>query len=177
LLPERIVSLKIGEAYTNLRAVLLENGCKVLSEQSPKQISVKQGSLWGITPKTAKKTLNINLETIDSGTRVTYSSKLASDWKNITVVGCILAAVLVGVCVWIASDLSAFMVTAEPSFWSWILGNMADLQAGQAFVNLSWGLAVFLLVIILLEIAIVAYVHSKIDTFAQETLSSIKKKG
>jgi hypothetical protein len=174
-LPERTVSLKIEEVYTNLRATLLENGCKVLSEQSPKQISVKHGSLWGITPKTAKKTLNINLETIDSGTRVTYSSKLASDWKNITVVGCILAAVLVGVCVWIASDLSAFMVTAEPSFWSWILGNTAALQAGQAFVNLSRGLAVFLLIIILLETAIFAYVHSKIDTFAQETLHSIKE--
>ena len=37
------------------------------------------------------------------------------------------------------------------------------MQAGQAFVNLAWGLAVFLSVIILLEIVIVVYVHSKID--------------
>jgi hypothetical protein len=176
-LPERTVSLKIEEAYTNLKAILLENGCKVLSEKPPSQIYVKQGSLWGITPKTAKKTLNINLEPIDSGTRVTYSSKLASDWKNITVVGCILGAILVGICLWIASDLSVFMVTAEPSFWSWILGNAVDLQAGQVIVNLSWGLAVFLVVIILLEIAIVVSVHSKIDAFAQEALSSIKEKG
>jgi hypothetical protein len=171
---ERTVSLKIEEAYANLRVALLEKGCKVLSEQPPRQISVKQGSLWGITPKTAKKTINIDLEVVDSGTRVTFSSKLAADWKNITVVGCALAAVLVGVCFWIAADLSAFMLTSEPSFWSWIFGNTVDLQAGQVFVNLTWGLAVFLSIIILLEIVIVVYVHSKIDAFAQETLSTVK---
>ena len=105
---ERTVSLKIEEAYANLKAVLVEKGCKVLSEEPPRQISVKQGSLWGISPKTAKKTVNVNLAPVDSGTRVTFSSKLASDWKNITAVGCALAAVLVGVCLWIAADLSRF---------------------------------------------------------------------
>jgi hypothetical protein len=175
LLAERTVSIKIEEAYADLKAALVEKGCKVLSEEPPRQILVKQGSLWGMSPKTAKKTVDINLASVDSGTRVTCSSKLASDWKNITAVGCALAFVLVGVCLWMATDLGAFMVTHEPSFWSWLVtveGNV-DLQAGQTLVNLTWGLAVFLSVVILLEIAIVVYVHSKINTFAEETLNQI----
>ena len=49
-----------------------------------------------------------------------------------------------------------------------------DSAAAQAFINLTWGLAVFLSVIIVLEAAIVVYVHSKIDSFSKETLESIK---
>ena len=172
---ERTVSIEIEEAYADLKAALVEKGCKILSEEPPRQISVKQGSLWGISPKTAKKTLNIQLTPIDSGTRVTCSSKLASNWKNITAVGCALAFVLVGVCLWMATDLGAFMVTHEPSFWSWLVTVEANvnLHVGQAFVNLTWCLAVFLSVVILLEIAIVVYVHSKINTFAEKTLNQI----
>jgi hypothetical protein len=50
------------------------------------------------------------------------------------------------------SDLGAFMATREPSFWSWFVtfwGNV-NLVAAQSLLNLTWGLAVFLSVIILL---------------------------
>ena len=172
---ERTVRIEIEEAYADLKAALVEKGCKILSEEPPRQISVKQGSLWGILPKTAKKTVNIQLVSVDSGTRVTCSSKLASDWKNITAVGCALAVVLVGVCLWMATDLGAFMVTHEPSFWSWLVtveGNV-DLRVGQAFVNLTWGLAIFLSAIILLEMVIVVYVYSKIDAVTKEALDQL----
>jgi hypothetical protein len=74
-----------------------------------------------------------------------------------------------------AIDLSAFMVTRVPSFWSWLVtvGSNVDLVAAQVFVNLTWGLAVFLSVIILLEGAIVVYVRSKIDTFTQDALNQL----
>jgi hypothetical protein len=114
---------------------------------------------------------------VDSGTQVTFLSKLSSDWKNLTIIGCVFAFVLVGICVWMAADLSAFMVTHEPSFWSWLItveGNVV-FQAGKAFVNLAWDLAVFLSAVILLEIVIVVYVHSKIDTFAQQILDQLTK--
>jgi len=80
----------------------LRKGCKTLSEKPPNQICFKQGSLWGITPQTAKKTITVNLEPVDEGTRVKCFSKLASDWKNITLIGCALAFFLVGLCVWMA---------------------------------------------------------------------------
>lgn len=99
---ERTVNLNIEEAYPKLKAVLVEKGCRVHSEELPRQICFKQGSLWGISPKTAKKTVKVNFAPVDDGTRISCSSRLTSDWKNITLIGCTLAFVLVGLCVWMA---------------------------------------------------------------------------
>ena len=54
-----------------------------------------------------------------------------------------------------------------------MVGNNADLVALHAFVNLTWGLAVFLSVIILLEVAIVVYARSKIDAFTEDALNKL----
>jgi hypothetical protein len=55
---------------------------------------LSKGSLWGITPQTAKKTITSTLEAVNGGTIVRCSSKLASDWKNITLIGCAFALFL-----------------------------------------------------------------------------------
>ena len=143
-----------------------------MSEEPPRQILVKQGSLWGISPKTAKKLLQFNLTVANSGTKITCSSRLNSDWKNLTIIGCVLAVVLVGICLWIGFDLGTFMATQNPSFWSWIvtINSNVDFQAGQALVNLTRALTVFLIVVILSEIAIAVSVYAGIDRFAEETL-------
>lgn len=169
---ERTVNLKIEDVYPKLKTTLADKGCRVLSEESPKQISFKQGSLWGISPKTAKKTVDVNLETTDEGTRITCSTRLASDWKNITLIGCVFAFILAGLCAWMATDLTTFMFTHKLSFWSWLVTvrGSVDLVVGKVFVNLTWGLAGFLSVIILLEIGIVVYVRSRIDKFLQDAL-------
>ncbi len=169
---ERTVRLKTEEAYSQLKAALTAKCCKVICEQPPIQIRFNQGSLWGITPKTAKKNINVDFQPIDKGTRIRFSSSLASDWKNITLVGCFLAGVLVGLCIWIALDLTGFNATLKPSFWNWIVtsGGNIDLAAAQAFINLTWELSAFLSVIIFLEATIVVYVRSKIDAFSVEVL-------
>jgi hypothetical protein len=172
---ERTSSLDIDETYLAVKSVLADKKCKVMSETPPKEILVKQGSLWGTSPKTAKKTLKVNLVSVGSGTKMVCSSRLSSDWINITLIGCVFAAVLIGFCLWMALDLSSFMATHKPSFWSWLVtvnGNI-DFQMGQAFENLTKALAAFLSLVIVLEIAIVAYVHARIDRFAEETLNSI----
>jgi hypothetical protein len=171
---EQTVNLKIEDIYPKLKTILIKKGCNVISEE-PTQICFKQGSLWGISPKTAKKTITVSLEPVSDGTQVKFSSKLASDWKNITLIGCALAFALVGVCVWMITDLGSFIATREPSFWSWLVtfGGNVDLVAAQSLVNLTWGLAVFLSVIILLEVAIVVYAHFKIDTFTQDALNQL----
>ena len=171
-------SLEIDKAYADLKASLAEKGCKIISEDPPKHILVKQGSLWGISPKTAKKTVDATFKTVDSVTQVTCSSRLSSDWKNLTIVGCALAAVLVGLCLWMAHDLSVFMVTGKPTFWSWLAtvnGNL-DFAVAQALVNLTKALAVFLSVIIVLEIAVAVYAYTGIDAFAQGTLDLLLNK-
>jgi hypothetical protein len=166
---KRTFSLGIDKAYADLKASLFEKGCKIISEEPPKHIVVKQGSLWGMSPATAKKTLDITFKAVDSGTQVTCSSRLSSDWKNLTIVGCALAAVLIGLCLWMALDLSTFMTTGKPTFWSWLVtvnGNL-DFVVAQALVNLTKALAVFLSVIIVLEIAVAVNVYAGIDRFAQ----------
>jgi hypothetical protein len=167
--------LKIEEAYTKMKATLAEKGCRVLSEESPKQIFFRQGSLWGVSPKNAKKIVKVSLKPTGDGTRVSCSSKLAPDWKNITLLGCAFAFALVCICIWMATDLNAVLATHQSSFWSWLVmvGSNMDSAAAQTLINLTWVLAVFLSAIIFLEGAIVVYVHSKIDVFAEDILNQL----
>jgi hypothetical protein len=169
---ERTLNLKIDEAYPKLKAAFEDKGCKVISEEPPNRICFNQGSLWGIAPQTAKKTITVNLEPLGDKTKVKCSSKLSSDWKNITLIGCALALVLVGLCLWMATDLSTFKATLKPGFWSWLVtvGGKGNFVAAQALINLTRALAAFLSVIILLEGVIVIYARSKIDAFTEEVL-------
>jgi hypothetical protein len=174
-LPKSTVNLEIQEAYDKLKANLIQKGCTVLYEQSPSQISLRQGSLWGISPKNAKKTITLTLQPQGNKTTIEYSSKLAKDWKNITLIGCLLAAILASVCVWMALDLSAFMMNGNPSFWSWVVtaNQQVLFQAGEAFINLAWGLAIFLSVIIALEIAVFINCQTKIETLSEEAINQL----
>jgi hypothetical protein len=172
---ERTINLTIEDATPKLKAAFIEKGCKVVSEEESRQICFKQGSLWGVLPKTAKKTVTLTFDPIDGGTRLKCTNVLASDWKNITFIGCALAFVLVGICIWMATDLTATLASQVPGFWGWLItveGNV-NVVAAQAFINLTWGLAVFLSVIIFLEAAIVVYVRSNIDTFTEDALNML----
>jgi len=87
--------------------------------------------------------------------------------------------VLVGLCLWMALDLSMFMVTGKPTFWSWLAtvnGNL-DFAVAQALVNLTKALAIFLSVIIVLEIAVAVYAYAGIDRFAQGTFDLLLSHG
>jgi hypothetical protein len=173
---ERTVSLGTNEAYADLKALLLRKGCKVVAEEPPTFISVKQGSLWGISPRTAKKVVSYRLSPIDSGTRISCSSSLASDWKNLTIIGSALSVLVMTLCWWIAADLEAFMITQEPSYWSWIamVDSYIDFQTAQMFVGLTTMLAVFLAIIIALEAVIAVYAYFRINDFAEENLNSLR---
>ncbi len=152
-----------------------QGGAKVVSEAAPTQLSVRQGSLWGVTPKSAKKTIYLKFDPIkDAKTRVEYSAKVTADWKYITIVGCVLAVVLAGICLWMATDLGTFLVTQQPSVWSWLitLQGTVEVEAGNAFVTLTYGLAVFLLIVVASEAAIYVNVHSKINSFAEQYLNN-----
>lgn len=171
---ERTVNLGIDKTYPDLKAAFLEKGCKIISEEPPKQVLFKQGSLWGISPRTAKKTITVNFSSAESETHVTCFSRMSSDWRNITLVGCVFGAVLVGLCLWITFDLDTFLVTQKPSFWSWLvtINGSVDLQVVHAFMNLTNALATLLSVVIVLEIGILIYVHSRIDRFSKELLDA-----
>jgi hypothetical protein len=175
---ERTINLPIDEAYKDLKSALVEKGCKITSEETPKRIITKQGSLWGTTPKTAKKNLEFQLSTDNNETKITATSRLSSDWKNITFIGVILAAILVSVCGWIAIDLSNFLATNKATVWSWLvtIHGTVNTTVAEAFVNLTKTLAVFLSVIIVFEIVVAYYANVKVDGFAEEALDSIMQK-
>jgi len=172
---ERNIGLKIEKAYADLKALLLRKGCRIVAKEPPTFISVKQGSLWGISPRTAKKVVSYRLYPVDSGTRITVSSSLASDWKNLTIIGSALAVIVIALCWWIAADLEAFMITQEPSYWSWIVmvDSYIDFQTGQMFAGLTRMIAVFLATIIALEAVVAVYAHFRINVFAEETLKAL----
>jgi len=174
----RTLSLTIDEAYVAFKGSLAEKGCKIISEDPPKHLLVKQGSLWGISPATAKKTVEVTFTPVDSGTQITCSSRLSNDWKNLTIVGCALAVVLVGLCLWMALDISAFITTDKATFWSWIAtvnGNV-DVSVAQDFVNLTKALAVFLSLVTVLEVAVAVYAYKRIDSFTREAFDELSNR-
>jgi hypothetical protein len=170
------VSLGTNETYADLKALLLKRNCRIVAEEPPTFISVKQGSLWGISPRTAKKVVSYRLAPVDSGTRISCSSSLASDWKNLTIIGSALAVLVASLCLWITMDLDAFMITQQPSYWSWIVtvDGYIDSQTAQMFAGLTLLLAIFLAIILILEVVITVYVHFRINAFAEETLNALR---
>ncbi len=172
-LVERTVRLEIEKAYADLKALLLQKGCRIVAEEEPAFISVRQGSLWGISPRTAKKVVSYRLVSVDSGTRITCSSSLAADWKNLTVIGSVLAVVVASLCVWISMDLDALVTTQEQGYWSWIamVNGYIDVQTGQMFAGLTLVLAFFLAIIIIIEAVVAIYAYFRVNMFAEETLN------
>jgi hypothetical protein len=61
--------MPITETYADLKAHFDQKGCLVTSAPPPTSVSVKQGSLWGISPQSAKKTVTCNLTQKGSQTR------------------------------------------------------------------------------------------------------------
>lgn len=174
-MPQTTVNLPIEDAFAKVKTALTQKGAVISSEDIPSSLVARQGSLWGISPKTAKKTIHITLQQQGNQTTIIYNSKLASDWKNITIIGCILSAILTAFCIWVALDLSQFMVDGNPRFWAWLVSShdTVKFQAGEALVNLSWGLAVFLTIVIVIEAAIYVYAVRHLEVLAKEAVDSV----
>jgi hypothetical protein len=174
-LSEKSLPVPIEQAYAQLKTILHKNKCKIIEEKPPQYISIKQGSLNGILPKSAKKTVNYYLYPEGTGTKITSSSKIASDWTNLTLCGNILAAFLAAIFLWIAADIENYTQTAKPSFWTWLAKahGYLDLQYTTFMINLTRASAIFLALTIAVEILIVIYVYPRKNAFAQETLQAL----
>ncbi len=172
---ETVVSVGIEEAYSQLRTLLSQNNCRITAEQAPKNLRIKQGSLWGISPKTAQKTVVFQLSQNGSETQIESNSSLSPDYLKLTVIGCVFAVALALLCAWISLDLAGFAASQKPSFWSWLTeaGGYVDTQGAILLSNLTRVFAVFLAVTLALEAFVVAYVRSKINVFAEEILKNV----
>ena len=175
---ERSVCLEIEKAYSELRTILLEKGCRIVSEKPPKQISVKHGSLRGISPRSAKKSISFHIFPRESGARVVSYSSVSSDWANLTLGGNIVAGFVAAVFWWIATDIAALMVDGASGYWTWLAGAFGypDVQYAFFMINVTKALSIVLVVTIFLEILDAFIVYRKIDTFAVETLDELAQK-
>jgi hypothetical protein len=177
-LNERISSLKIESVYSEMKTVLLEKGCKIVSEEPPKHIVFRHGSLFGISPKYAKKIVSYHTSPYKSGTKIISYSSISSDWANLTLWGNVIAGIMAVVFWWIALDIDKYLASGKSGYWTWLAEAFGYPYAQRTFfmINLTKALSIILLITILLEILDVFIVYRKIDTFAKETLDEFTEK-
>ena len=174
---ESTTSPPIEQTYTRLKKILLDNKCKLIAEKPPTYICVTQGSLTGILPMSAKKVVSFNLSSEGSVTKIESSSQIAADWKNLTLYGSILAAVLIGVFMWIAIDMNIYIETGKPVVWAWLAQMYGSYDPWGAIfmISLIQALAIFLALTIVFEILIVIYVYPRKNAFSLQVIEKITK--
>ena len=178
ILHEQFVDIEIEKAYSNLRNILLERDCKIVSEEPPKHITVEHGSLRGVSPMSAKKVVSYHNCPYESGTRIAVYSSVSSDWAKLTLWGNIIAGLVAMVFWWIATDIVAFIVNGTTGYWTWLAEAFGYPDIGYVFfmTNVTKALSIVLFITIVLEILDVIIVYRKIDTFALEILDELVQK-
>ncbi len=170
---ERIVNLKTNEIYSKMKQFFLDRNYQIIVDNPPTNLSIKQGSIWGILPRTAKKIINYSFSSLQSETQIRFSSSFASEWKNLTILGYVFSFFLVGLSFWISMDLENLIFTGNAGFWSWIAtsANNASLSSAQSFSDLARILALFLILVLIVETFFVFYSRFKINDVANEILN------
>ena len=173
----RNVNTEIKSTYSELKRILLDKGCKIISEESPTHIVVNHGSLRGVSPRSAKKVVDFRISPHNSGVRILSQSSVSSDWANLTLWGNVAAAVLAAIFWWIALDITNLLVDGTSNYWSWLARAFGypNIQYAFFMVNLTKALSIVLVVVIILEILDVIIVYRRISTFAEMTLDELTK--
>ena len=149
---ERIVGLSTKKAFEELRNLLLKSKCKITAEEHPKSITVEQGSLWGVSPKGVKKTVNFHLIPKDSETRIVSTASLTSDWILISVFGYVIIGIF------------------SPLFWLFAIDIESSIFYESSMANLFKILSIFLAIVSIIGVVLDVYIYAKRDSFAEETL-------
>jgi hypothetical protein len=172
LLFERVVSLEAQKAYEELRAALLRNRCKIVAEEPLKSVTVEQGSLWGVSPKGAKKKITFRLFPHDSKTRIVSVSSLTSGWVGASIFSYVLGIVLASIFGWIAMDLEASITAQRRSFWGWLAEALGYTGFREALriANLLKITSIVLFVMVITFIVIGVFIYVKRDSFSEEIL-------
>jgi hypothetical protein len=122
-----------------MKQFFMDRNYSIIVDNPSVCLSIKQGSIWGILPRTAKKIINYSFSSTRSGTHIQFSSAFAPDWKNLTIIGYVFSFFLVGLSFWINVDLENYILTANTGFWSWIVtsANATDFSSAQSFSDLN----------------------------------------
>jgi hypothetical protein len=132
--------------------------------------------LTGISPASAKKVVVFYLSSEGSGTKISSASKISAGWKNLAVYGSIVASVLIGILLWIASDMSGYIESARLGYWAWVAQMYVPYNSWMAvfIVSVIQALAVVLVVTIVIEGIVVIYVYQRKNVFSQQILKTVR---
>jgi hypothetical protein len=175
---KRSIALEIEKAYSELKIILIERGSKIISEAPPEHISIRHGSLRGVSPKSAKKTVNFHMFQDRTTTKIEVGSTLSSDWINLTVVGNIIAGFVAVAFWWIASDIADLVVNGNSGYWTWLaeVFGYPNVQYTLFMSDVLKALSIVLVVTIILEILDFFIVYRRMDAFAKEILNELADK-
>jgi hypothetical protein len=174
----RDVSTEIKSTYLELKGLLLKKDCKIVSEEPPKHISVCHGSLRGVSPRNAKKLVDLRICQHNSGSRIVTQSTVSSDWAKLTLWGNVAAGIVAAMFWWIASDIATLLAVGKSGYWTFLAQAFGYPNVQYAFfmVGITRALSVILGVTIILEMLDVVIVYRKINQFAEETLDELTEK-
>jgi hypothetical protein len=177
-LPTRDVRTGVEGTYSNLKELLLEKDCKIVSEEPPKHILVRHGSLRGVSPRNAKKVVDSRIFPHTPGSRIVFQSSISSDWENLTLWGNVAAGFVAAMFWWIASDIANLLADGKPGYWTFLAGAFGypNVQYADFMVSITRALSIVLMATIVLEVLDVFIVHRKINTFAEEILDELTEK-
>lgn len=172
---ERITASSIEKTFARLKQVLDESNCELVVEEVPNYLRVMHGSLMGISPVSAKKVVAFYLSSEGSGTKISSVSKISAGWKNLALYGSIVTGVLIGILLWIASDMMGYVESARPGFWAWVAQMYVPYDPWMAvFIGgVIQALAVVLVVTIVIEIVVVVYVYQRKNVFSHQILETV----
>ena len=175
---EKYIGLKTEKAYQQLKSILVKNDCTIVSEDPPKHILAKQGSLRGISPKSAKKEIRYDLLPDGIGTKIKSCSSISSDWARLTLWGSVMAGILAAVFWWIASDIGTLLEYGTTGYWTWLSRAFGypNIPYVVFMLNVTRALSIVLAITIIFEIIDGFLVHHKIDAFAAEILDELAQK-
>ncbi len=151
---EKILSGKFRNVREDLRNLLLRNECEIISEES-KSFLVEQGSIWGFSPKRAKKIISFHFLSYNSTTQVVVNSSLSADWIVLSVFSVIALSALIFTTLWIKMQLE-------------ILGFPSSIYG-----FLSFGI-IILVTALAMTIAIDMYIYFKRDSFPEDMLKLVE---
>lgn len=169
---EKGSSLEVHKSYEELKKILLGNKCEIVAEEKPKRITVKQGSLWKVTPKGVKKKVDFYLTPKGSGTRISSISSLTLDWIGVSILGYLLAAILAFMFWWLAIDLEVYIARSGGILWGWLAEALGYNISQQSFLfaNLLRVLSTVSFIVIIYLIIADIYISIRKDSFAKQTL-------
>lgn len=173
---EKVTSLKLEEAYDELKKRLFILGSKILAEDPPRSIVVEHGSHWAFTPRNVKKKINFYFASHPSGVKIVATSSLSSEWGWLSTIIYVLLAVAAGFLWWWASDLRALATAARESFWGWIFKRLFGYVGFQQILAIAGILevtAIIVSILVLISILADVYKYCKRDALAEELLRTL----